>query len=136
MSTICICDTSIISTRNGNTFYHSLNRLRFTGFKKYLASAHACSMFGHGYFSSRVILFSARASKISIRVIILVMLAGRSFVSASFSYITVPVEASIRIADGALTAGVSQCAGMVILHAMTVNSIRKQVNFEIILGNI
>ena len=56
--------------------------------------------------------------------------------SASFSYITVPVEASIRIADGALTAGVSQCAGMVILHAMTVNSIRKQVNFEIILGNI
>ena len=64
------------------------------------------------------------------------MLAGRSLVSASFSYITVPVEASIRIADGALTAGVSQCAGMVILHAMTVNSIRKQVNFEIILGNI
>ena len=87
-------------------------------------------------FSSRVILFSARASKISIRVIILVMLAGRSFVSASFSYITVPVEASIRIADGALTAGVSQCAGRVILHAMTVKSIRKQVNFEIILGNI
>ena len=52
--------------------------------------------------SSRLIVPLFRASKISSMVMIFVTLAGGRAVSASFSYRTVPVEASINTADGAL----------------------------------
>ena len=55
--------------------------------------------------SSREIFPDSRASKIRIRVMILVMLAGLLCPSASFSQITWPVDASMRMALGAATSG-------------------------------
>ena len=56
--------------------------------------------------SSVIFIFpESRASKIRTRVMIFVMLAGLLFVSASFSYITCPVEASISRALGACMDG-------------------------------
>ena len=52
--------------------------------------------------SSRLMLPSARASKIRSIVMTFVTLAGGRAVSASFSNITVPVDASIRTAEGAV----------------------------------
>ena len=55
--------------------------------------------------SSILMLPSSIASNISISVIIFVMLAGARTVSASFSYITCPVAASISIAEGVSMSG-------------------------------
>ena len=57
--------------------------------------------------SSREIFPDSRASKIRIRVMIFVMLAGLLCSSAPFSQITCPVEASMRMALGADISGPS-----------------------------
>ena len=56
---------------------------------------------------------SSTASKIIKSVIILVMLAGCRLSSAFFSYITRPVEASVRMAHGASISGPSAFTGTI-----------------------